>query len=107
MRIRNHQLGAALRFLIRILEALTDIDFRLQREIRSIACDVCGADVMKTAARYVLDQIQNIARTVDIHPKDFCPVFLLKRERCRRVPHFVCRRSDLRARSIIQAQLWQ
>ena len=78
MRISNHQLGAALRFLIGIPEALTDIDFRFQREIRSIARDVCGADVMKTATRYFPDQIQNIARTVDIHPKDFGPVFLLK-----------------------------
>ena len=78
MSLVDYHFGLTFRFFVSILECLSNIDFSFQREIRSIARDVCGADVMKTATRYFPDQIQNIARTVDIHPKDFRPVFLLK-----------------------------
>src|SRR5437867_12425935 len=42
----NHEFSPALRFFVRILERLPDIDFFLERKIRSVAGNVSRTDML-------------------------------------------------------------
>src|SRR5262249_2018036 len=92
---RNQQLRLALRFFISILECLSHIDCGFQREVVSISRDIRRTDVLKTACRSLLHEFNNVPGPIDIHPKDFFTIFLLKRQRSRTMPNLVCRCQDL------------
>ena len=107
MRSGNHNFRAALRFFIGILERLADINFRFQCQIGSIACDISRAHVMQPPSLQLLYQIQDVARSVNVHSKNFSSILRPKRERSCAMPHFFCARCNFGARGIAQSQMRQ
>src|SRR5579883_2129974 len=83
LRVGYQHFRPAFRFLVGVFECLSDVYFRFERKVRTIARNVCGAHVVETTGRKLLHEIDNVTRSIDIHSEDFFAVFLLKRQRSR------------------------
>src|SRR5262245_5945274 len=71
---RNQQLCATLRFLVGILECLSHMDFRFQCEIVTITRNIGRAYVLQPTAGNLFHEMDNVPRSIDIHPKDMVAI---------------------------------
>src|SRR5215831_15129638 len=103
----DQQLRPTLGFFVRVLECLSHVDFRFQCEIVTITSDVCRTHMLQPAAGRLFHEFDNVARSLDIHPKDLIAIFFLEGQRSGTMPHLVRGRQDLLFSGLAQTKTRQ